>query len=359
VESPLSGQFLTLLNLGILPKNFSTFFGENQGIDTTELATMIARAAFRNGKIDMLPPISTTSAKEPIHSAAPLEPEKTFLDLLPELTVPSCLKKSTTRPPQISFTDLFPGDPSYPDIKELHSFSLENSAKEKLWLLPATSRPTEFGIEKGQTTLGRTEPVSILETLRTLLVLTCQAPDTAATLRLNALPTVQGSAETKVPRDRISGLERDSTFASRILYKAQDHQTYLDLSLFTFASSLLRNEQTRSPASGLSVLEASDLLSSSLLHLALTEQLLSLEEAQNLSTDLSFSILKELLTFTDITDVNLERDTQTLKTIPFTRQMLLQILRSFLLQKPTLPQSVGEEWPAGRSLGEDWWERVG
>jgi hypothetical protein len=194
---------------------------------------------------------------------------------------------------------------------------------------------------------------------------------TRYTLELEAIPVVQGSAETRVPRDRISGLERDSTFASRILFKAQDRQTYLDLSLFTFAPSFLRNEETRSPASGLNILEASDLLASSLLHLALNQNLLSLEEAQNLSQEVSLSILKQLLTFTDLQDINLERDSQTLRTIPFTREMMLTILRQFLLQKPlsdpatpsatkpVLPQSIGEEWPAGRSLGEDWWERVG
>lgn len=344
-SDPLAPHFLALQSLDILPDSFHPVLGQSQGLTSEETALMVARTAFVGGKIALhAEPPNTKGLKK----SAPVP---TFLALLPPLKVRQCFEKDADRSASISFTDILPGDPFYFEMKDLLSRGTKNSAKHTMWLLAGTRRPTEFGIARGQTKVVADETVSVLETIRSLLVLACLPPDTAIDVKSGKANSGsrQGSGESRVARDRISGLPRDASFASRILYRAQDHQKEFDLSLFTYAPDFLRREE-RSPASGLSVGEASDLLASGLLMIHTKMKSLSPIEAENAFQELSAAISKELVS----KDINW-RDESILRTTPFTRGMLLSFLSTVVSGKTSVSNI-----PTTGSipLGELWWERI-
>lgn len=344
-EDPLAKDFLSLQNLGVLPDSFQPIFGRNQGLDNEETALMLVRASFRAGKIYLLSePINTKELKK-----ATMKP--TFLAGLPALKPRACLEKESDRGSTVTFTDILPGDAFYSDLRDLLSYSTNNAAKQNLWLFAATRRPTEFGIAKGQTKVGLAEPVSLLETLRDALILACIPPDTAIDVMSGKVNTgsKQGSGESRVARDRISDLPRNATFASRVLYKAQDHQREFDLSLFTYAPNFLRSE-FRSPGSGLSVDEAADILASTLLMIHVKSRTMSPQEAETYIESLRAAIIENLVG----KDVNW-RDEAIVKTTPFTRKMLLQFLATATSGRTSVT-SVAP--PPSVPLGEAWWERV-
>ena len=344
-RDPLTSDFLTLQTLGVLPESFQPILGQSQGLTAEETALMLARTAFVAGKIALHAEILNVKG---LKKSAPAP---TFLALLPPMKLRACLEKDNDRAAKISFTDILPGDSSYFDIKDLLSRGTKNSAKQMMWLLPATRRPTEFGIARGQTKTGLDEPVSVLEMIRNLLVLACLPPDTAIDVlsgKANS-GSRQGSGESRVARDRISGLPRDASFASRILYRAQDHQKEFDLSLFIYTPDFLRREE-RSPASGLSVGEASDVLASGLLMIHTKTKSLSPGDAEKKFEELSAAITKDLLG----KETNW-RDESVLRTTPFTRGMLLSFLSTVVSGRVTVSST-----PIAGSvpLGELWWERI-
>jgi hypothetical protein len=220
-----------------------------------------------------------------------------------------------------------------------------------LWLLAGTLRPTEFGINKGQTRLGLTENVSVLETIRDLLILNCLPPDTAIDVlsgKTNGYKG-QGSGESRVPRDRISNLPRDASFPSRVLYKSQDHQKEFDLSLFTFNPDFLRQD-TRSPGAGLTISEAADILASGLLMIEVRAKALTPLEADQKFEELAIAIRKDFLG----KDVDWRQESL-IRTLPFTRAMLIHFLTTVVSAKTSI-SSVPP--PPTFSLGEIWWERI-
>lgn len=338
----LTSSFLTLQNLKVLPGSFLPVVGASQGLNLSETAVFIVRAAFSAGKIGLLPEPSAPNKKTATVA--------TFLSVVPALKSRVCLEKNTDRATDISFTDVLPGDPLFEDLRELLTRGTRNSGKQMLWLLPATRRPTEFGILRGQTKAALSEPVSILETIRNLLVLACTPPPTALEVMSGkAKPILQGSAATRVARDRISDLERNSSFPSRTLYRSQDHQQEFDLSLFTYAADLLRAE-VRSPGSGLSVIEASRLLASALLMIEVKTKVMSPLAAENAMEELSAAIRR------DLTGKDVDwRDESSLKTVPFTRGMLLRFLATVVTGRVSV-SSVPV--PSTLPLGEIWWERI-
>lgn len=344
-SDPLVSDFLTLQNLGILPESFQPILGQSQGLTAEETSLMLARAALRAGRVSLTPEVANVKGLK----KAP--PTPTFLSVLPPLKPRSCLLKDSDRPSAVSFADVLPGDPLFDGLRELVSRSTKNSAKQTLWLISGARRPTEFGIVRGQTKASISEPVSILETIRDILVLACLPPDTALDVMSgkDKAGNRQGSGESRVARDRISGLPRDASFASRVLYRAQDHQKEFDLSLFTYVPELLRGKE-RSPGSGLSVIEASRLLSSGLLMIHVKEKSLSPLQAENTMEELSAAIRKDLIG----KDVDW-RDESSLKAVPFTKGMLLQFLTTVVSGKMSV-SSVPT--PSTFSLGEIWWERI-
>ncbi len=340
---PLVPDFLTLRNLGVLPGSFFPVLGPDQGIDASETPILLVRAAFRAGRIDLLPTTFAPSSRQKKHAAA----KETFLTGLPSFTLPQCLEQNSKRADQVTFSDLFPGDPLEPFLREVLSRSAKNTDQKDLWLLPATMRPVEFGIAKGQTKLSLAEPVSIMETIRGLLVLRCLPPPTVKET-LNPPNGNEGSGGNRVPRDRISDLPRDASFASRVLYRAQDHEKEFNLSLFTYAQNLLRKD-ARSPAGGLSVEEGSEILSSALLTLLVRQKILSPQNGELKAAELTFALQKTFLGG----NLNWRTDSSA-KTQPFTRKMLFEFFATVLTKRHLSVTASDSEI----SLGQIWWERV-
>ncbi|MDZ4217029.1 MAG: hypothetical protein U1C97_01785 [Candidatus Gracilibacteria bacterium] len=341
-DDPLVPAFLTLKSLNILPDSFLTILGPSQGITPTEFSTLITRAAFTAGKISLFPPILDKSIKTKLKEAAPTP---TFLSTLPALTIPPCLQTIEKRSKEFSFTNILPGDPLSKDIATLLTKATENEDKKLIWLLTGTSRPTEFGIARGSSVLDLEESPALLDILRTLLVLSCSPPETPKT---STNKIFNGSLSTKIPRDMISNLPRDSSFASRTLYKAEDHQREYELSFFSFAPDLLTKDPTP-PATPLNLDQASGLLASTLLRIAVLQGIITPEDAEGLASALRKTIAQELLgTVFDWREENILTQT------PFTRSMLIHFLSIVLEHRTT--QTLSSPDPV--SLGEIWWERV-
>ncbi len=349
-DDVVAKDFMALKKLGVLPDSFISVPGFRQGVTPAEAALLLSRAAFRNGKITLLPDIEDLKSLK--KAAKKVPPAPTFLVDLPALKARECLLRTESRASGISFMDLLPGDTTHADIRELLMRGTRNAAEQILWLLPATRRPTEFGILRGQARIAADEPVSLLETVRALLVLNCMSPDTRlqAMLGLSSKEVIQGSVETRVSRDRLSDLPRDASFASRVLYRAQDHQKEYDLSLISYASNIERQE-TRSPASGLNVQEGSDLLASALLVMLVNQGSISPQKADLIASSVSSAISRELLG----KELNW-RDEGLLVRTPFTRGMLLKYLGTVVLNRRHV--SVASKVSSTLSLGEIWWERL-
>ena len=349
-QDPILSDFLTLRSLGILPQNFLTLLGAEQGMDAMEAASLLTRASFQAGHIGLLPIVYDRSG----HAAAPEEVETLHLpEDFPDLPVRECLLTDTERPKKVSFSDILPGDALEPVLRDILSRGTKNGDGKVLWLLPANKKPTEFGVTKGAPTIDLDQPVSLFEGLRTLLVLRCLPPLSAKEFILSSERTFEGSLESRVPRDRLSGLQRDLSFVSRVFYRAQDHEREFDLSLLKYASDLLAGE-TRDPDSPLSVGDGSALLASGLLNLAVHESIITPQDAEIMAEGLTLHFAKYFLGTPD-----LERGSSSLlRTLPLTRKMLIEVLGA-VLEKETVPvdapKKASEE---ERSVGESWWRRL-
>ncbi len=335
--------YLTLKHLGILPGSFAPILGQFQGVDPAEASVMLARAAFRGGRIHLLDPVFDRATKKKLLEATKIP---TFLAEIPSIEISSCLENTMKRSADFSYSDVLPGNSLATDITNLLRHGTRNSDDRMMWLLSGTTRPTEFGVNKGSSTLNLEEPPSIVEVIRTLLVLSCLPPDTPIDAKNKEF---DGSGKSKIAREAISNLPRDSSFASRVLYKAQDHQRAYDLSLFTFAPELLRQEK-RAPGSVMSVGEATSLMASTLLRMIVLQERLTPQAATGEAEALRFAIAKDLLG----TDVDW-RDASLLATTPFTRHMLIRFLATVVNRRTFItPFASGPS----ASLGSIWWERV-
>ncbi len=349
-QDPILSDFLTLRSLGILPQNFLSLLGAEQGMDATETASLLTRASFQAGHIGLLPIVFDRSG----HAAAPEEVETLHLpEDFPDLPVRECLLTDTERPKKVSFSDILPGDVLEPVLRDILSRGTKNGDDKTLWLLPANKKPTEFGVTKGTPTIDLDQPVSLFEGLRTLLVLRCLPPLSAKEFVLSSERTPEGSLESRVPRDRLSGLQRDLSFVSRVFYRAQDHEREFDLSLLKFSPDLLTGE-TRDPDSPLSVGDGSALLASGLLNLAVHESLITPQDAEIMAEGLTLHFARYFLGTPD-----LERGSSSmLRTLPLTRKMLIEFLGA-VLEKETVPVDAPKKASKeNRSVGESWWERL-
>ena len=300
-----------------------------------EMSILLARASFRAGHISLLPVVFDRSSKD--GSALPVF-SSTFLDALPAFTISSCLQQEPKRSVSVNFTDLLPDDPLEDAVRELLALGTKNADDKMLWLLTGTRKPTEFGITKGSPKISLDEPVSLLETLRSLLVLRCLPPPSAKEAVLSAQSS-DGSRGRRALQDFLSGLPRTTTFVSRTLYRAQDHEREFDLSLLTYAPHLLQRKP-QSPDASISVEDASDLLSSAFLNLLVHQTVLTPQEAENKAQELAMALKRAFL----------GDDLSSSRTLPLTRRMLLQFLATVIHRddaKANVP-----------SLGEVWWKRI-
>ncbi len=335
----LAPDVLSLSALGILPESFFPTLGPSQGMTPTEVAILLTRASFRSGHIGLLPVVFDQGSRS-THAAAPAE-SPSFLTDFPVFIPPSCLERIPERSESIHFTDLLPGDSLESSLRSLLARGTKNSDGKMLWLLPATKKPTEFGIMKGTPVLTIHEPVSMLEVLRDLLVLRCLPPPSAKEALLLGASLTEGSGESRVSRDRISDLPRDTSFVSRVLYRAQDREKEFDLSLFTYAPHLL-SQPSRKSDTALSVKDGADLLASGLLNLLVHGVLVTPQAAENKASELSMVLRKQFLDGAIDDSIAAAR--------PLTRSMLLTFLATVL--DGSTPSS---DEP---SLAETWWTRV-
>ena len=378
----LAPEFATLQNLGVLPESFLEALSPDLGMNANEAGTLLIRAAFRAGRINLVPQIggANTGKSSP-----------TFLSLIPGFSLPACFEKKEERSSTVVLPDVLPGDKKYADIAELLSWGTKNAEGKMLWLLTGTARPTEFGIEFGGAPLRAGDYASVLETLRALLVLQCLPPETASAVRGNPLKGLlkEGSGESRVPKDRVSNLPRDTSFASRVLYRSQDRTKEFDLSLFTYAPWLLM-QPTRDPMDGLSIRDGADLLASGLMGVLVRTKVLTPQQAQEKVGILAEGILrsfqnravdpkelgpttvttckqvpvvtgrgrKQKVTYvqqctTKKTPAPRETDSKTL--VGMSRGMLVDFLATVVEGKLSTSDGVGN----GKPLGELWWERIG
>lgn len=349
-KDPILSDFLTLRSLGILPQNFTSLLGAEQGMDANEVATLLTRASFQAGHIGLLPIVFDSSG----HAAAPEKEEVLHLpEDFPDLPSRECLLSDTNRPKKVSFTDILPGDTLEPLLRDILSRGTKNGDEKTLWLLPANKKPTEFGIIKGTPTIDLDEPVSLFEALRTLLVLRCLPPLSAKEFILSSSQSIEGSADSRVSRDRLSDLPRDLTFVSRTFYRAQDHERAFDLFLLKFSPELLSGE-TRKPDAPLSIGEGSALLASGLLNLYVHEGAMNPQDAELLAESLALHFSRYFLQ-----EPELDRGSSSLlRTLPLTREMLMEFLGA-VLEKETVPVDAPKKSSEeNRSVGESWWERL-
>ncbi|MDD5055604.1 MAG: YncE family protein [Candidatus Peribacteraceae bacterium] len=339
-ENALSPVFLRLHDLGILPPSFTAILSPGRGLTPREALTLLVRASFTSGKI----PVTVADWEdESLHAAAPAP---AFLSLLPPLPPHSCLETSPDRSTAIRFSDLLPGDALFDGVTRILTLGTKNADGRTLWLLPATRHPAEFGVSSADVPLKPDDPVSIEETIRSLLVLSCLPLDTAEEVR-SGTPRLTGTPESRVSRDRLTDLPRNPTLASRILYRSQDHIRAFDLSLFTYAPDLLLGE-TKKPHQSFSVAEAADLFASALLGVTVRDGLLTPQEAELKTEPLRLAILTSLLGEGSLT----WRDGEPGKATPLTRRMLLDFLAAATIREN--PDTLSDPVP----LGKLWWERI-
>lgn len=347
-HDPLVTPFLTLASLQLLPPSFLTHFGSRLGVSMDELAVFLARAAFAGGKIALLAPVLDPSAKGVLKGAAPPE---TFLAELPPLKPLTCLHSVPGRSDDVVFSDVAPDHSLFADIRELLRFGYERSDGKVLWLIPGTSRLTEYGIAEGEGRVGLAAPVSLTEILRSLLVLSCIPPPTAIDVLSGKAALQQAAAaERRVARDLIADLPRDGSLTSRVLYRAQDHERAFDLSILGYAPDILRGEK-RDSKEPLNMKDASDILASALLRIAVKQAHISSQHAEGLAAEVAAAIRRDLMN----TDLDW-RDEALIRQTVFTRGMLVRFLATLILHPADTSSSDTLSLPV--SLGEIWWERV-
>jgi hypothetical protein len=345
-DDPAIGAYRALKQVDLLPRSFQRSASLDGGIDPTEVLSLLARAALRAGKIGMVEPTFETEIVEP--AAQP-----TFLSVLPSIPLPSCLEEDKERADTFNFTDVRPGDDLFSDVRLVLQYGVKSAEGEMLWLLPGTRILGEAGVKKGQGMLLASELPSVLETLRALLLLTCRPPETRSTVTKSLLMDKNdfgaGSAEQRVSRDRISDMKRTASYASRVLYQSQDHERAFDLSLLKFAEGFLR-EEPRDPLSALTVGEASDVLASAVLGIAVKSMVLTPQDAETKAQEVSEAIKAMFLHRTSVT----WREEGLAEQTPFTRAMLVEFLATVITGRTDMNESPTVVPP----VGELWWERV-
>jgi hypothetical protein len=241
------------------------------------------------------------------------------------------------------YLDLLPGAKRSGYARSLLQFGLPNHDGVTMWLSPGTNGVTEFGVRYGRGRL-KNQPVSIFELIRTLLVLTCKPPETIKEATLYMLnPSLVGpDGGMRASADLISGLKRDTSFVSRVMYGAQDQEREYNLSLFSFAPELLRRD-IRKPESEVSQADAARLIASAILGTAVrTKQMTSLE-AENQAQKVGLA-LYEIIHGGPVVITSPDAP---FGTEPLTRTQMIDVLWKLLISTDiTTP------------LGDLWWYRV-
>lgn len=276
-----------LLALRVLPPTLEAVIGLERGLETREGAELLARAAFAAGRVSLMR--SALSKKDDARMQG-------FLAAIPAFHGATCLTEDDERRTRVTFSDILPGDPQEEDVRHLVGLGIGNDQQRTLWLIPGTRRPTEFGVTQGRITLALDEPVSLMELLRTALVLSCQPPPSQTTVRSwNGTPPLVGTAGSRVSQDRLAGMPRNDSLLSRIFFASQDHAQEFDLSLLTYADAVLNSKEARDPFGPISAKDGSRILASATMGLAIRQGSITPQQAGIIAPDLAHRMLGELL----------------------------------------------------------------
>lgn len=336
--SEIGMAYIRLDMLGVLPQSFRTIFGSERGMTMSEMATLIARTAFILGRVSLVDDAQFGNDEVSV---------STFLSsTVPTLHAQPCIQKNLPRMDQFTFSDVLPGHPFYEPLRSLMQYRVENTEAQKLHLVTGTQKLTEFGVERGTSVMDLSGPVSAIETLRTLLVLTCRPPVAKAILDRGQRDVIAGSLQ-QFAKDQLFGLPPSSALPSRIALRAQRSETFGNFSLFSLAPKLLREEK-RSPYTPFSLEDGGELLASVLLMTAAEQGIITPQEAQNMVADAKERILSDLTSQAGITRVEA-------RLVPLTRGQLLYFASVFADRRLV---ASADELSSFTSLSEQWFARI-
>lgn len=300
-----------LTELGILPVKDKP----SSALLTSVALRSIILASFSNGKIHL--------EADP-RAAVVTDAKDTFSTTLAALPVPSCL---TAGKRSFVLDDVDPFDSLVPKL-------LSVKTADGQWLLsPVTS---DDGIELGKATLEPNAKVSLLSFLRTTLLLSCLAPQTAAQkIQQQGLQSSFGftfgiggtkASLTGPDVDTIFGFARtDVSFPARAAIQLQK-QGNDGLSLLSFATDLTFTGKAK-PYGPISLQEAASMIASSTTVAAVRSQLIDPRDADKTFIDLELALYKRF----GVKAGNWQQINQ-----PLTTGRLVSLLESIL--KKFLPQ---------------------
>lgn len=324
-----------LLTGGIFPPRFGMVL--NAGVTWEEGAGILARAAFANGRIDLAQPPPVV-----------LESAASSLQWLSLPTSSSCMLRDEARPRHVRFSGTSPAAGSdYWKLRFLAAFGSPDADGHVRWLVVGDPK-AEFGVREGDLSYSLDQPVTVLELLRILAVVTCHPVETETQTRTRLSGTGShreaGTGESVFTPDRIAATQDDTSFASRLLHSVQRPLRRYNLSLTGYAPEVLRRSLVR-PETPLSVADAVPFLASALLYRQVDHEVLTPFQAENRATELKADLMKHLSNGAGSSRRGLPDGAGR-----FTRRQLLSLLAGVLAPEYTVPESPRQ------SLGEAWWD---
>ncbi len=259
-------QVRVLMALDVLPSSMRETFAGERGVTWGEGALMLARASFAAGRIDL--------------RSEDLKVGSVFSDL--ELGV--CWTVDADRRRNVVVRDVTPGSPLALDAGVLMGLGVK-SGIQTAWLIPGSSWMTDFGVLKGSAMLRASAPVSVVETLRELLVFSCLPPASRAEVikaMAEGAKVDSGSAGQLLKQDLIAGVRESASFVSRVLLTAQRPMRVGNLSpVFSFTNVLVGAEGKRDVSGPVSVEEGAQMVASTVLGMLVKQGVLSRVEAED------------------------------------------------------------------------------
>lgn len=334
----IGNAYIRLDMMNVLPQSFRTIFGADRGMTQSEMAIMIARSALIMGRISLV-----DDAQYQTESV----PTPTFLaSTIPGIYKQPCFESNTDRMDDFTFSDVLPGNPFYEPLRSLLQYRILNSENQYVSLVTGVQRLTEFGVDKGVTDIDLAGPASAIDTLRTLLVLTCRWPIPKVLVDQGAFDVTQGTLG-QFAGDKVFDLPQSSSLMWRVAAKAQRTETYGNFSLFTLAPKLLRLPP-RSPYKPFTLEEAGDLFASVLLMTAAEQGIITPQEAENRVAETKEVILNDITSRLGITR-------EEARLIPLSRGELLYFTSVIADQRLTASSN---ELQSFTSLAEQWFARI-
>ncbi len=317
-----NGVFRRVFVAGVLPRSFESVI--TGGITWGEGSDLLMRVAFVTGKIPL--------GMKPKEQIWYQDTEVEYLSGLGTIAQRPCLVQDPARAEAIRFTGVLPSDPEYmaARLRFLASMGVYDKSFDRMrWLI--TGRPSEYGVNAGYLPVNIVKPVTRLELLQALLVVTCHPLENfkRANARLSGegVDIGGGTADAIFAPDRYSATKDDTSFVSRVFHSAQRPIREFNLSPFAFTPDLVRGEEVKDFNGAVSRTEASKLLASAGLYSRVMAGAMSRTEAEEKYEEVQTSILEWL---TGIQEGEVWRKGHIGNTQEFTWDMLVVVLSDLL-----------------------------